>query len=247
MRFAILLLSILISFEAALAQADEPAEPPGYRETIDDAISEMAAHRYEEARALFARAHELTPSARTHRGLGFAEFELRNYEACIDQLEAALRSEVKPLEGEMRLETERTLARARAYVGTVEVVSDPPATTLLIDETFARSATGPVRLVAGTHTLDITVPGRSVVRRHVHLRGGEHQTVRLELAAPNHVREERVGRHWYKSPWLWTAVGLAAAGAAVGAVLATRDPRTRAGDAYGGSTGAIAFGPEQAR
>ncbi|HEX5657681.1 MAG TPA: PEGA domain-containing protein [Polyangiales bacterium] len=227
---------------AALADGEQ-ADPPGYRETIDDAVSEMAEHKYDEARALFARAHQLAPSARTHRGLGLAEFSLRNYEACIDQLEAALQSEAKPLQGDLRQETERLLKRARTYVGLVDVKSEPAATEVLVDESFARPADAPLRLTAGAHVLDLTIPGHSLVRRHVQVRGGERQTLRVVLASPSHERAERAERRWYKSPWLWTAVGLAAASAAVGVAFAVRDPGTRTSDAWGGSTGRVANGP----
>jgi len=51
------------------------------------------------------------------------------------------------------------------------------------------------------------------------------------------------GRHWYKNPWLWTAVGVVVVGAGVGTgvALAHRGGGTSA--AYGGSTGQVGSGP----
>src|SRR4051812_11159906 len=57
----------------------QDADTPQYRGLLNEAVSEYDARRYEEARALFRRAHELSPNARTLRGIGMASFELREY------------------------------------------------------------------------------------------------------------------------------------------------------------------------
>jgi hypothetical protein len=48
------------------------AEPP-------NTVAEFEAGHLEDSRALFTRAHSTQPNARTLRGLGIAEFELRKY------------------------------------------------------------------------------------------------------------------------------------------------------------------------
>src|SRR5262245_44240118 len=73
----------------AQAQASG-GDAAAYRSAVDDAVSEFAAGRFEEARALFKRAHQLSPNARTLRGLGMTAFELRAYVQAIRELRAAL-------------------------------------------------------------------------------------------------------------------------------------------------------------
>jgi hypothetical protein len=72
---------------------DGAVEVPGYREAIDEALAEYAAQNFLEAMSMFARAHKLSPSARTLRGLGSASFELHRYSESVSFLEQALASE----------------------------------------------------------------------------------------------------------------------------------------------------------
>src|SRR5262245_36987 len=108
----------LAAQDQATSEVSQP-DPAGYRQIVDEAVSEFEAHHYEESRSLFRRAHVLHPNARTHRGLGLAEFELRNYGECIRHFEAALRSTVKPLTPDLRDDTERMLTRANGFVARV--------------------------------------------------------------------------------------------------------------------------------
>jgi len=84
-----------------------------YSATIDRALVEFDANHYEEARALFTRAHALQPNARTLRGLGVVEFKLGNHAQAVEYLARALESHDKPLVGELRSTTETALAEAR--------------------------------------------------------------------------------------------------------------------------------------
>jgi hypothetical protein len=78
----------------------ERVDPAGYAALIDEALAEHQALNFEEARTLFAKAHAIFPNARTLRGMGMMEFELRDYAAGAEQLEQALASQVRPLAGE---------------------------------------------------------------------------------------------------------------------------------------------------
>ncbi len=67
-------------FPAATAHAaDYERDPEGYRAAIDAAVQEYELNHFEESREQFARAHALNPNARTLRGLGVADFELRRW------------------------------------------------------------------------------------------------------------------------------------------------------------------------
>src|SRR3954470_14714051 len=64
--------------------------PAGYDDLIKRAVVEFDNSHWAEARALFGRAHELAPNARTFRGLGITAFELRRYVDATRELEASL-------------------------------------------------------------------------------------------------------------------------------------------------------------
>src|SRR5688572_7254192 len=66
----------------ALAPATPPLDPsenPDYKRAVEEALKEYGLGHFEEARSLFRRAHGIYPNARTLRGLGMVEFELRHY------------------------------------------------------------------------------------------------------------------------------------------------------------------------
>src|SRR5262245_5250782 len=70
----------------AFARADEL----DYRTTIEGAVEAYSQQRYDEALGLFLKAHALSPSARTLRGIGLASFETRRYVDSIRYLTGAL-------------------------------------------------------------------------------------------------------------------------------------------------------------
>lgn len=76
-----------------------------YDDAIRRAIEEFDAGHWGEARALFRRAHEISPNARTWRGLGITAFELRRYVDAVSELEAALTNTLKPLTEKQRERT----------------------------------------------------------------------------------------------------------------------------------------------
>jgi tetratricopeptide (TPR) repeat protein len=215
----------VIALCASVGRAQE--EPPGYRPTIEQALSEYQARNYEEASTLFRRAHERYPNARTLRGMGMAAFELRRYEESANHLEAALTSKVRPLDGELRQETESLLARARGFLAVVKVQLAPSSATLLLD---GQPVTGnELNLRLGEHTLEVRAEDYRPERRTVRVHGGEvlHIDISLDRNALADRPVERP-RPLYKNAWLWTGVGLVVAGGVVaGVLLATRDQDTR--------------------
>jgi hypothetical protein len=233
----------------ALAQADGRRKeventPAGYRAAIDTALQEVEYGNFEEAREQFARAHALFPNARTLRGLGIAEFELRHYIVAVQYLEQSLASAVKPIEGRMRDETENLLARAKAYTGELRLSVDPGHATLLIDGARSSAVSSePIRLDVGEHVLEFRAEGFASERRHVTVRGGTAGTLSVQLAAlagsPVGRAETSSAAHGqpldgprseqvpvYKRWWLWTIVGVVVAGAITGTVIALR-PKDR--------------------
>lgn len=89
------------------AVATAPTDPPKdvqatYRGVVMHAVSEFDAGRSAEARALFLRAHELWPSARTLRTLGMTAFDLRMYPRALEELQGALDDARRPLPDDQR-------------------------------------------------------------------------------------------------------------------------------------------------
>ena len=217
---------------AGRARAD--AEPEVYRVAVEQALAEYAAHNYEEASALFKRAHEVYPNARTLRGLGMASYELRRYRDGIEQLEAALASKVRPLEDRLRAETEELLSRARGFVAQVALTVVPREASVAVDgEHTALRDDEPLLVELGDHTLEVSAAGYRPERQNLRVHGGERLSLRFELAPEASVAVAPAGaqrpvdevRPLRKSPWLWTAVGAVVVGGVVGGVLLARAQR----------------------
>jgi tetratricopeptide (TPR) repeat protein len=219
-------------------------EPPAYREVIDKATSEYDAGRFSEARAQFEVAHNLFPNARSLRGMGMAEFELRNYPASIYFLEQALAAPVKPLTDELRKDTEMLLLRARAFVGKVTFDLQPPDASLALNGTALQL--GPDRaltLIAGDYALKVSAPGYDDVQRALHVPAGQESAVRVELAKhvevlqpppPLAAAPPPQSTPFFERPWVWAVIGAAVAGAVLGVGFAlsseTRTQRPSAED-----------------
>ncbi|HEX6241775.1 MAG TPA: PEGA domain-containing protein [Polyangiales bacterium] len=228
---------------------------------MDTALQEVALGNYEEAREQFARAHALFPNARTLRGLGIAEFELRHYVVGAEYLTQSLASGVKPLEPNLRRETEELLARARTYIGELAIQVEPASAELLIDGVRRVAELGsPVPLDVGQHLLEFREEGHATERREVTLRGGQTVQLSVRLApltsraaaaaadqTPAAIGEQPVDAPRsertpvYKRWWLWTIVGVVVAGAVTGTVVALnakQDKEYRAVETENTPTGA---------
>ena len=139
----------------AQARKAATAEPAGYRAAIGAGIEEFDFNHFAEAREHFARAHALFPNARTLRGLGMCDFELRRYAEAIAYLKASLASDVKQLEGKLRRDTEALLARAEGYAGTLLVHAQPADATVTIDGLSVEPASdGSLLIEVGDHVLE---------------------------------------------------------------------------------------------
>jgi hypothetical protein len=177
--------SLTCAVPHARAQQTAPAHPPEspeYRRTIDDAVTEFRAGHWEEARALFARAHELEPSARTLRGLGMTAFELRMYVQSMRELDGALRETRKPLDGGMRAAAEALIAKARGFVARVEIVPSPKEASLIVDGRHAQLDTdGRISLDAGLHVVSASADGYKPASLRFAVEGGRDQVLQLPL------------------------------------------------------------------
>jgi hypothetical protein len=167
----------LLSLPSARSLAQDGVEPPSYRETVREALSEYTAKNFPEARALFAEAHRLFPNARTLRGLGMTAFELRSYRESIGYLHQALDSKVKPLNESLRAETERLLARAERFVGKLNVSITPPEAEIVLDGSPLEPGTPqPLLLEVGEHQLEFRAEDYVPESRTLYVKGRESTT-----------------------------------------------------------------------
>ncbi|HEY6876877.1 MAG TPA: PEGA domain-containing protein [Polyangiales bacterium] len=244
--------SVALTAHVPIARAQESrdaGEPAAYRSTVREALSEYHAKNFPEARALFEEAHRLYPNARTLRGLGMTAFELRSYRESVSFLKSALESQVKPLDGNLRGETERLLARAERFVGKLTIHLTPESANVSIDGNHVLvSPDTPVVLDVGEHTFEFHAEGYLPESRSLYVKGRESETWTVVLnkvpapvaAAPVAPSAEEVARAsevdapdssfvavqerptkqpLYKNAWLWTGVGVAVTGIVVTAVV----------------------------
>jgi hypothetical protein len=232
----------------ASAQTPTPGarEPAGYRAAIRSAIEEYELNHFTESRELFARAHALFPNARTLRGLGVADFELRRYVDAVKFLQQALDSDVKALEGNLRQETQTLLTRAQGYVGTLQLRLEPADAALAVDGLrLTPSSAGELVLEVGDHVLECSATGYVSERRAFQIHGGRAEELVVRLAsvqlaaganksalgpvsppAPLGREDSLSATPVYKRWWLWTIVGVVVAGAAAGTAIALTNKST---------------------
>jgi hypothetical protein len=170
MRMAILSVWWLLSSSAlAHAQGHGHAETQvnaDYEALIRDGVREYNLGNYAEARLMFSKAHALRPSARTLRGMGLSDFELKRYTLAIDELSAALDAKDRPLTGDHRALVTSALQRAQEYAARYTLVVPPGMTEIEVDGE-ARPLPASLELVLdpGQHHLAVQGPsGERIVR-----------------------------------------------------------------------------------
>ncbi|MEY4510227.1 MAG: hypothetical protein RLZZ450_2349 [Pseudomonadota bacterium] len=223
------------------------ATSAAYRQFVDGALVEYGQGNYLEARALFYKAHSLFPNARTLRGLGITEFELRDYRECVRLLSEALNSNERPLSGPMRADTERLLARARDFFGSIRLRISPAdasavASVLLDDRSVPQSVRKTLSVDLGEHQLTVRAPGYETFRQTLQVVNSDQQdlSVRLTLLHSNDTslpgpggatrHDEPARTPLYKNGWLWTGVGLVAGAVVASVFLLRRDSQDRSSD-----------------
>jgi hypothetical protein len=211
------------------------AQNAEYERVIDEAVSEFKLGHWREARALFEQAHAIDPNARTLRGRGMAEFEMRHYTNAARSLAAALRDSRRPLTPTLRDKTEALLQRTRGSVGRYLITLHPQTAVLTVDGQPARfESNGTLLLDAGEHTLSASAPGHELLERNLDVRGGEDEevTLKLQVASDAAAASTGAGEPYAEAAdddggsilgewWFWTAVVAVAAGTTVAVIVLT--------------------------
>ena len=209
-----------------------------YRDVVARAVAEFDAGRWAEARALFLRAHELWPSARTFRTLGMTSFELRAYAQALKELQAALDDTRRPLPEDHRAQVGALIEQTRAFVGRYQVQLTPAGAQLRVDGVpVVLAADATLVLEVGRHELRAQAAGYSELMSRVDVQGREDQPLVLELqpeaaapalsvAAPAALQPARsdaandvIDHHAKPRLWTWIAAGTAVAVAGTSTAL----------------------------
>lgn len=217
-------LSCALWFAASEVRAQES---DGYKQTIAQALEEYERGNWDEAYSLFRRSHELSPSARTWRGIGVVAFELRLYVESVFALDAALKDDRKPLTEEQREAAITLIARARMFVATYRVTLRPESARLLVDDSPARFFEGMLLLDPGEHTLAVESDGQVSDRRSQRAVAGTRIDLTFETPGPSALpmthrptEAPATSPHNRGWPWTWSLSATAVAAGAAGGVLA---------------------------
>ena len=155
------------------APASDAAKPE-YTQLVQQALHEYEIGNFNEAKVFFARAHALSPNARTLRGIGMCAYELRNYVESIGYFEQALSSKQRPLTVPMNGEVTRLLSQARSFVTKLTLQLQPSQARLRIDaRPVTPTADGSVLLDPGVHELTIEAQEYDSDTRTIRTNGAE--------------------------------------------------------------------------
>lgn len=177
-------LALGMTLVAAGARAQNSELDAEFQRLVTEAVAEYEAERYPEAQALFRRAHERAPNARTLRGIGMASFELRQYSVALRALTASLGETRLPLTEEQRTHVEDLIARARNFVTRVQLEVSPAAARVRLDGSeLMRESDGTILLDSGHHVFDGSADGYQPRSMSFDAQGGEEASLALDLTA----------------------------------------------------------------
>jgi hypothetical protein len=224
---------------AKARSASDAADAPAYRKAIEEGLAECDAGHFEEARSLFRRAHEISPNARTFRGIGMTSFELRDYVSAVHNLSAALQDVRKPLSSEQRGQTQDLLERSRIFVDVYTLTISPKNSRVLIDGRAPEfEPDGTLMFGIGPHTVEVRAQGMTTRSLPIEVRGGERKELSIALeresAAPSAGAKAGLvvsaAKPWpseasngHAAAWLWASGGAALVAVGTGIYWSTRE------------------------
>jgi hypothetical protein len=159
------------------------SEDAEYRSVVEEALAEFNRGNWEEAAALFERAHRLNPSARTLRGMGLTAYEARRYVDAIRYLSDALTETRRPLTPQQREEVSSTLDRAKRFVAHLRLKVGPSDARVTINGRVAEpDSKGDVTTDPGLLDVEISADGYETTLRRVRLTAGGQEELTVQLS-----------------------------------------------------------------
>ena len=171
--------AFLIVFSLALGQGQAWADRDDPDALIAQGLKAMRKGDYQAALDAFKSAHQARPTTRSHAEIGLAEQALHRWiEAEADLAGAMAEKEDAWLE-EHRPLLEKALADVCSHLGMLTVESGPRGAEVKIngEPRGVLPLAGPLNLLLGTVTVEITAPGRRPWRKEAQINPGE--TTRL--------------------------------------------------------------------
>jgi hypothetical protein len=173
---------VCVALHGAPSLAHAQSESDEYKRLIEQALDEFKRQNWPEARVLFRRAHELSPNARTLRGMGVVSFEMRDYVQAVRELAAAIGDERQPLTREQYTEAKTLLERARTFVATYTINVVPADALVKIDGVSPiAEPDGSLLLAFGRHTVTAEREGYENEQTTIDVSGGERGEIKLAL------------------------------------------------------------------
>jgi hypothetical protein len=180
----VLILGSLLRVSTASAEgrsSARKAETKEYRSAVSEALREFDLGHWDEALALFERAHATQPNARTLRGIGFCLFEMRRYVSAVEVLEHSMSETRNPLTAEQEDSTRALLDRARGFVAHLPLQLVPGDGELRVDGAPQSLPDGQLRLDPGEHELVLNAPGHEPGKLHVQVKSGTNPPLEFRL------------------------------------------------------------------
>lgn len=181
MRMGTLLLAVATLAAATTAAAQDDRERA--RENFNRGVEHFQAERYDQALEAFQEAYRLAPHPTVRVNMANCYEHLQRPLEAIFHFERFLEESGSGANPRQRREVEDALRGLRRQVGDVTLRVAPDGALVRIDDAETRRSPimGPVRLVAGPHTIEVSLDGYRSERREVRVRGGGEHTVEVSL------------------------------------------------------------------
>jgi hypothetical protein len=175
-------LLVVVSFAALTWISPMSVQADDYKALTQAAVEEHESGHFEEARALFAKAHAINPSARTLWGMGIAAFEARQYTDAIELLKSALGDARRPLTSVQRKNAESLIERSQTFVVHVPLRIAPATASVSIDgREVTKGEDGVLTLDPGVHQVVVSAPGYQEVARSMRWDAGQAAVFEVNL------------------------------------------------------------------
>lgn len=187
--FAILLVGLPLTAIAlpqrALAQADDRTAA---RAEFEQGSAAFAANSYELALQHFQEAYRLAPHPNVRLNIANCYDQLDRPIEALFHYELFLSESERPAAAQRR-EVDTAVRRLRTRVGSIALQVTPDGALITIDGSEQRRApvAEPVRVVAGTHRIEVRLDGYQTETQTVEVAGGASARVALRLRRPEAV------------------------------------------------------------
>ena len=181
-------LVVLLLMASAAPRARAEPETPETSASVDDRLQRGVELRKQgrDAEALeeFREAYKSDRSFRIRAQIALAEQALGHWLEAERGLVLVLATEYDPWVEERRKALQEALGRVRSHLGWLIAESNVAGAELRVDgvKVAILPTAEPVRIVAGTHTLEVTAEGATPVSRTVEIRGDARTRETFELA-----------------------------------------------------------------